>query len=109
MIHKFGSDIQKCIQLLLKICLQLPLTHVVLTTEPLFEWHPLSSLARAAISLHLFVLLGCLHTHTKRLCALVALWTGKAVETWIGVDAALSSAHFVTNIRHHVTLKEAKI
>lgn len=59
-------------------------------------------------STHLFVLLGSLHTHTKRLSALVALWTGQTVETWICVDAALSSTHFVANIRHHVTLDVGK-
>lgn len=30
------------------------------------------------------------------------------METWIGVDAALSSTHFVANIRHHVTLDGGK-
>lgn len=55
---------------------------------------------------HLFVLLGRLNAHTKRLGALVALWTGQAVETWVGVDAALRSTHFVANVRHHVTLEE---
>ena len=59
-------------------------------------------------STHLFVLLGSLHTHAERLVALVALWTGQAVETWIGVDAALHSIHFVTNIGHHITLEEGK-
>ena len=58
---------------------------------------------------HLFVFLGSLHAHTKRLVALVALWTGQAVETWIGVDAKLCSTHFVANIRHHVTLGEGKM
>lgn len=59
-------------------------------------------------STHLFVLLGSIHTHTEGLGALVALRTGQAVETRIGVDAALCSAHFVANIRHHVTLEEGK-
>lgn len=59
-------------------------------------------------SAHLFVLLGSLHTHTERLGALVTLWTGQTVETWIGVDAALRSTHFVANIRHHVTLEVGK-
>lgn len=78
---------------------------------PLFERHPINSLLLAPMrvtSTHLFVLLGSLHTHTKRLGALVALRTGQAVETWISVDAALRSTHFVANIRHHVTLEEGK-
>lgn len=57
-------------------------------------------------STHLFVLLGRFHADTERLRALVALWTGKAVEAWVGVDAALRSAHFIANIRHHITLEE---
>lgn len=57
-------------------------------------------------STHLFVVFGSLHTHTERLGALVTLRTGQAVETWIGVDAALHSTHFVANIRNHVTLEE---
>lgn len=79
----------------------------------LFKWHPTSGLLKAlnessAAPTHLFVPLGSLHPHTKGLSALVALWTGQAVETWIGVDAALSSTYFVANIRHHVTLRKEK-
>lgn len=55
---------------------------------------------------HLFVPLGSLNTHTIRLIAFVALWTGHAVETWVSVDATLCSTHFVANIRHHVTLEK---
>lgn len=90
-----------------------PTTHWILTlSEPLFEWRPIQSLLLASNESnidHLFVHLCSLHTHTKRLCALVALWTRKAVETWIGVDAALHSTHFVAYIRNHVTLKVGKV
>lgn len=68
--------------------------------------NPINSLLLALT--YLFILLGSLHPHTERLGALVPLWTGQAVETWISVDAALRSTHFVANIRHHVTLGKGK-
>lgn len=73
-----------------------------------YQWSIKSTEKKKLTSTHLFVLLGSLHTHTKRLGALVALWTGQAMETWISVDTTLHSIHFVANIRHHVTLEERK-